>query len=128
MRILQMLLAIALVGGLCGGCRQALPREAPPSVLGVWRTSHPRYEGRYFEIRTTALVIGTGAGEAEEHALRGVACDATGDGLHCTLYYDDTDGAESALAFVYDGDIRLANQEGIAWTRTEASHEASTTN
>jgi hypothetical protein len=126
MRILHMIFVFAFAQALNAGCHEALPREAPELLVGVWKTTNPRYAERYFEIRNTELIIGTSKGEAEVHALRGVESKVADDRLSYALHYGEADGGESILAFYFDGNIRLVNQEDILWTRAKKRDETPT--
>jgi hypothetical protein len=109
----------ALIG--CGGERT---KSVPDELVGVWRTTAPKYADRFLKLTRTAIIFGTG-GEGS-YARTVVAVEKSredGDTLY-TVFYVDAEG-EYKLAFYYEsqngGVIRYKNQRAIAWTRQKGA-------
>ena len=44
----------------------------PGSLLGIWKTTVPKYAGHFFEISTDIVVFATGDGETAVHPIASV--------------------------------------------------------
>jgi hypothetical protein len=64
----RLLLGLMLLGALVAACT---PPDAtvPTELLGKWMTDDSRYAGRTFELRSDAIVFGTGPYSTDFHAL-----------------------------------------------------------
>jgi hypothetical protein len=97
------------------------PVPLPPHLVGVWRTSEPKYADRFVEISDHTVVFGTGGGTRTIHAISHVSfVDERGRLLYTVWYWDGPpdDRVGQTLSFYYDPEprvIRLKNQQDIAW-------------
>jgi len=91
----------ALVAALlwsCAGESEALPA----GLLGVWESHALAYAGRYFELRPTQVIFGTGGHRLSMHPIEFVHSEAVAEGGRLyTLRYrgDDGDSRELRLLF-----------------------------
>ena len=108
------------------GCAEELQ---PPhdDLLGVWKTDAPRYRGRFFEVRSDALVFGTGEFDPSRllRLVGVIPSDSKAtDGEGWILRYREDDGALIDLeVFVRPGPnarLRFANREEV-WRRTRGT-------
>jgi hypothetical protein len=115
-RVLGLLALAFLVG--CG----PEPTDLPPEILGDWTTDAPSYRNRHFEIRTNAIVFGTGEFSADlRHSLVGSETKPGSDGwTDCVLRYREPDGGVSDLGISYRTrpreELRFAHRKEV-WTR-----------
>ena len=75
MRHLVMLFGLLVVSGVFAamfGGRSESSTIMPGSLLGIWRTTVPKYAGRFFEISTDIVVFATGDGETAVHPIASV--------------------------------------------------------
>ena len=92
------------------------------SLLGIWKTTAPRYAGRFFELATDIVVFGTGDGGAEVHSIATVEAVPEDQLRLYTVWYRAGETEESdQLAFRFYHDpvqnlITLKHQEDIPWT------------
>ncbi len=101
----------------------------PPYLLGVWRSTTPGYEDRYFQFAERNLVFGTGGIEGEAYMVAEIESSpvdesAQGDASKRLLFkirYMKMDKLEYELSFYYDPPpaevITFKNQEKLKWTR-----------
>jgi hypothetical protein len=109
---------------LVPGCGRERIKEAPPELLGVWRTDHPDYRDRYMEIRPREIVFGTGAGTSATYLINRLRLSETESRIDYTIYYDNEEGQEYAFSIIYEyqggGQIMLPNQRNMVWRRSPA--------
>ena len=103
------------------GCRSERTTTVPNELVGVWKTSEPRYADRFLELTTTSIVFGAGEGAADIRPISGVQKVREQGGLLYTVLYANAEGREATFSFYYDpappGTIRLKNQRSFEWTR-----------
>ena len=91
------------------------------SFLGVWETSAPKYQDRFFEINKSAIIFGTGRGHSTAFKVDRVVKTVEEKKTVYTILYNDVQGTDFKLAFYYSpnngGVIRFKNQQKIEWTR-----------
>jgi hypothetical protein len=116
----RFLLPITLVATICG-CQPGNGHTVPEHLLGVWKTSHPKYADRYFEIRKDVIIFGQGEGKSEFHAIADVDQSADGESTLYTITHVNHDGQRFTFAFYYrpddHGALWFKNQKDIKWTR-----------
>jgi len=98
----------------------------PDDLIGVWKTSAPQYEDRFFEIKKDQIIFGTGDGNSDTHRINNIEMEKI-RGVESRLYtihYKNLEGQEYKFSFYYDpikhGVIRFKNQDNIVWTREES--------
>lgn len=103
------------------GCHSGDGKTVPEHLLGVWKTTHPKYADRYFEIRKDVVIFGQGEGKSEFHAIASVDQSAEGKSTLYTITHVSHDGQRFTFAFYYYPDdhkaLRFKNQKDIEWTR-----------
>ena len=112
--------ALALIVTIAG-CKPANGQTVPEHLLGVWKTTHPKYADRYFEIRKDVIIFGQGEGKSEFHAIASVDQSAEGKSTLYTITHISHDGQRFTFAFSYlpddNGALRFKNQKDITWMR-----------
>ena len=108
-------------------CESKGPKSIPPEMLGVWKTSAPKYEGCFFELTKDKLSF---ANEAHLDSFvfhrisRIEIITPRAKKLLCTLYYKGSEGQKSEFSFYFDpsdgGSIRFKNQTTIKWVKADA--------
>jgi hypothetical protein len=100
--------------------------DVPDILIGVWKTSAPQYEDRFFEIKKDEIIFGTGEGTFDTHRIKNIEMEEVrgeGSSLY-TIYYKNLEGQEYKFSFYYDpikhGVIRFKNQEKIMWTKEKS--------
>ncbi len=114
-RFFVVLALLTLVLG-CGTKRySALPDE----LVGVWKTSAPKYADRYIELQRHAVVFGTREGTVSRHVIDSVEEAGEAHQILYSISYTE-DGNRYRWSFYYDPvakSIRLKNQIAIVWIR-----------
>ena len=95
----------------------------PHHLLGVWRTSEPKFAGCKIEFRQGRLILGLATGEEERCRIEKVTSAKERDRkLMYTIHYRDSKGQKSTLSFLYDplagGTLQLKNHSET-WERSE---------
>jgi hypothetical protein len=105
------------------GCQCSIKTTAPEDLIGVWKTSAPQYEDRFFEMKKDEIIFGTGPGTFDSHVINKVEMGKVRgeEGKLYTIYYKNQEGVEDKFSFYYNpgkgGAIRFKNQEKIVWTK-----------
>ncbi len=111
---------------LCTTCLVVCTGEAvvPHHLLGVWKTSEPRFAGCKIEFLERGLILGLKDGVDEYHAIKKIeSVEERGRSVWYTIHSKDSEGQESKLSFLYDplsgGTLRLKNHPEI-WKRIDS--------
>ena len=119
-RFIAVLITILVFVWHCGG-----EEIAPDDVMGVWKTSSPKYADRYFEITKERITFGIGEGNFEIYFIKKIRMKQFPQDKSrlYTIYYEDDKGGEYTFAFYYyhenGGVIRLKNQREIEWKKDQ---------
>ncbi len=117
-------LAVLALCTLILGCGTKPYLTLPDELVGVWKTSAPKYADRYFELKRDTIVFGTGGGTASRHVIDRIEEAREGYQTLYTIFYTD-DGTQYQWSFYYDPahgkSIRLKHQASIVWTRKRNS-------
>lgn len=120
MRLFTKVLILLAVTVGCNTAGEVVPM--PPAMVGTWTTDDARYEGRFFELTPTTLVIGTGEGRATSYSIAALHLtqDEQGRDVHRVDYVDA--GTTHSMAFYFSaaepgGAVRMQNQPTIVWRK-----------
>ncbi len=107
------------------GCESKEPTTLHGELLGVWKTSTPKYEGCFFEI-TKDLIIFANRDLLEVfnvNVISKIEKTQKEKQILYTIYYKRWKGEEYKLSFYYDpsegGAIRFKNQKEIEWGKAD---------
>jgi hypothetical protein len=95
----------------------------PDHLLGVWKTSEPKFAGCKIEFRQGVLILGLKNGEEEHLAIKKIESVEERDrSVRHTVHYKDADGQKSKLTLLhsppFDGTLQLKNSPEI-WKKTD---------
>ncbi len=111
------------------GCKLWRDTSLPDKLIGVWKTSEPRYSERFFELRKGIIVFGTGGDSISTYPITDVNKVVEKGKTLFTIYYANKAGQEYQLSFYYEeangGLIRFKNQKQIVWKKEEFSDSPS---
>ena len=120
MKLRRAFLVIALLAAMVG-CESGKEKTVPDDLLGVWKTSEPRYADRFFELRKDAIIFGTGGDNADTYPVDSVEKTHDEEGLLYHIYYLNLEGEQYTFSIYHDttnhGVIRLKNQKHFAWKK-----------
>ncbi|MFQ5988857.1 MAG: hypothetical protein ACE5K9_02965 [Candidatus Methylomirabilales bacterium] len=109
-------LLIAMVG-----CQSGNGKTVPDDLLGVWKTSEPKYANRFFELKKDAVIFGTGKDNADTYPVDSIEKTRDEEGLLYHIYYLNVQGQRYTFSIYYDatnhGVIRFKNQKHFTWKR-----------
>jgi hypothetical protein len=95
-------------------------RNIPSELIGIWRTSDPRYGDRYIEIDPVSISFGTGNATLTNGFVKHVEVIPERSRTLYTISYTNNDET-GQCSFYYieekERTIYLKNQSGIAWTK-----------
>lgn len=92
----------------------------PVSILGIWVTDDPRYEGRGFDLSNDNVVLHLGEGLTSSHEIRSIRRLQVGDSWDYEITYASPDGDQTLDFFVHPGGIlRLKNPPDVIWRRPD---------
>lgn len=108
-------------------CESKGPKPIPPGMLGVWKTSEPKYEGCFFELTKEKISFANKA-YLESFLIHKISkiviTTPRAEKILCTVYYKDSEGQKYEFSFYYDpsdgGSIRFKNQSTIKWVKADA--------
>ncbi|MBW2039487.1 MAG: hypothetical protein JRI46_07830 [Deltaproteobacteria bacterium] len=108
------------------GCQCEKNRSVPNDLIGMWKTSAPKYADRLFEFKKDAVIFGTGEGNFDTYAITNIEIEKIREekGILYTIYYENREGEEYKFSFYYypenRGVIRFKNQKQIMWTKEKS--------
>jgi len=104
------------------GCEPERKIIVPDHLVGLWKTSAPKYADRYFEFTKKMLIFKVGEEEIAIHQIKDFEKFGDGEDTRYTITYLSL-GGKYKFSFSYDpandGLITIANQKGVQWTRKE---------
>ncbi len=96
----------------------------PQHLIGVWKTSAPKYEDRYLKISKDMLIFGVGNGEEISHFVGKIKVKKENKKILYTFHYKDSEGEKWTLTIEVLSDIggiiKLKNRDEI-WKKVETS-------
>ena len=91
----------------------------PDPFVGIWKTTAPKYAGRFFQITKDIVVFSIGDGQTDMHPITNVEFVVEQGRSLYTISYLSPQGEEYEFPFYYnpadDGVIRFKNQREMAW-------------
>lgn len=116
--LLAFIILTVLFGYRCGK-KNTVPEE----LLGVWKTSAPKYKDCFLELTKVAIIFKTAEGEDDYNNIKSIKKKKIPN-EKCILYtisYLDRERQEFKFPIYYDlannGVIRFKNQPRISWTK-----------
>lgn len=120
MKRTSIVVAFAILAGLFG-CGRERTKTVPDELVGIWKTSAPKYADTHIELSRTAITFGAGEAGSYVRVVSSVEKVREGGNTLYTVFYVDAQGVEYKLAFYYEpgngGVMRWKNQQSIAWSR-----------
>ena len=112
-RMVNILLLILI---LLVGCEREV--VVPQHLIGVWKTSAPKYADRWIKINERTVIYGIGKSEIASYAIDRIDMKKGEDRATVyTFYLVDAEGGKDTLALTYaphsGGTFRIENSEGI---------------
>jgi hypothetical protein len=117
-RFIAVLITLIVFGWQCGN-----NEISSDDLIGVWKTSEPKYTDRSFEITKGTITFGIGEGNFEIYSIKKIRMEKIAEekSILYTIYYENSDGDENIFAFYYTpekgGIIRFKNQRQIEWEK-----------
>jgi hypothetical protein len=106
------------------GCSQTV--TVPQHLIGVWKTSAPKYADRHFAFDEYYVSFGVGGGEELFHPIREIETDEDSKGTTYTIHYEDAEKEEWTLEISYNpengGIVRMKNSNDI-WKKIESGDQ-----
>jgi hypothetical protein len=97
------------------------PSPLPDELVGVWKTSDPKYSDRYLDLSKASIIFGTGKETIDANFISNVE-KLPGDGaILYTVHFHHLEGPEDKVSFYYaarnDGIIWFKNQGHVVWSK-----------
>jgi len=107
------------------GCQFFQNDDVPEELLGVWKTSSPRYEDCSLKLDSDWVIFQNGLNTLNMNRITTVKETTEDNKTLYHIYYKDMKGQEYTLSFYYlqkaDRDlIRFQHQTEIAWLKHES--------
>jgi hypothetical protein len=116
------IIALTVFVSYCGD--KGIP---PDEILGVWKTSEPKYADRSFGIGKESITFGIGKRNFKTYLTKKIHVQQfpQDNSRLYTIYYEDDEGEKGQFAFYYyyenGGVIRLKNQRNIEWKKEQGN-------
>jgi len=113
--------AVVLVLVLAG-CGPESTKTVPGDLVGIWKTSAPKYADTFIELTRTTITFGSGEKGTHLRSVVKVTKERDEAGTLYTVFYTDSGGQEYRFAFYHDpadGALRWKNQRTIAWVKAK---------
>jgi hypothetical protein len=107
------------------GCQSKKVSTFPDEVLGVWRTSAPKYQDCFVELAKNLIIFAnlTAIDNIQINCIQEIEEIRKGKRLLYIIHYEDAKGQEYKFPLYYDpskgGVIRFKNQQQIEWTKMD---------
>jgi hypothetical protein len=119
MKSTRIVAALAILVSLIG-CGPERTKTAPDELIGIWRTTDPKYADRFLGLTRDTISFGTGGEGFYTRSIVAVEKIREDGNTLYTIFYVDAEG-EYKFSFYYEpasgGVIRYKNQRAIAWTK-----------
>jgi hypothetical protein len=100
------------------------PTPLPEELVGVWKTSNPKYADRYLSLTRATIIFGTSKGTIDLNFISNVEKTLQDKAILYTVYFHRSEGEEDNVSFYYDpkngGIIKFKNQTHIAWIKDDS--------
>jgi hypothetical protein len=120
MKLTSVAFAIGLLATTLG-CQSGNGKTVPDNLLGVWKTSDPKYADRFIEIKNDLIIFGTGGENSNFHAIVDIDQSREGKFIVYTITHLNHYGQRYKLSLYYDpfngGTIQFKNRKHIIWTK-----------
>ena len=113
--------AVVLVLVLAG-CGPESTKTVPGDLVGIWKTSAPKYADTFIELTRSTITFGAGEKGTHLRSVVKVTKERDEAGTLYTVFYTDPGGQEYKFAFYHDpadGVLRWKNQRTIAWVKAK---------
>ena len=124
MKSKAILVALAILTSFFG-CESETSRTVPGDLLGVWKTTAPKYKDCYFELREDMIIFVNEVllKEGDVNSISKIEKTRKGKRVLYTIHYQDREGLEYEFSFFYNparpGSLRLQNQLQIEWRKID---------
>lgn len=95
----------------------------PEDLIGMWKSSAPKYSECFFELTENTIILGTREKTITTHAITNIKTEKISEekSILYAISYTNQEGQKYKLSFYYDpangGVIRFKNQQNIVWTK-----------
>lgn len=117
------LIVVLMMLTLCFGLHCGYERTAPNELVGIWKTSAPKYADRFFKLDQDTITIGQGGDAFEIYVIKKIHVKKIPEerSILYTIYYENEEVDAYKFAFYYSpengGSIRLQYQKNIIWKK-----------
>lgn len=91
--------------------------KIPPKLTGTWKTTNPRYAGRFMKITKNEIWLGIGENQVNKYAIKKIKKENKGYKIFfCVIQCKNNAGDQFNFSFIYDSantTIKFAHQAGI---------------
>lgn len=107
------------------GCQSKGPATVPDELLGVWKTSAPKYKRCFFEITKDSITFANRdvSEGLDVNIISKIEKTHEEKQILYTIHYKKRKGEECKLPFYYNpskgGTIRFKNQKEIEWRKAD---------
>ena len=120
------LFTVLMVLTIFFGWQCGYEKIAPNELVGIWKTSEPRYADRFIKIDQDTITFGTGEKNFEIYSIKKIYMKKVPkeSSILYTIHYKNGEGVWCKFAFYYSpingGVIRLKNQRQMVWTKEQS--------
>ena len=82
----QALLIFTLLAAIVG-CQPATEKTIPDDLLGVWKTSEPKYADRFFEFKKDAIIFATRENNTDTYSVASIEQTHDEGGVLYNIHY-----------------------------------------
>lgn len=95
----------------------------PDELVGIWKTTEPKYRGSFFELTNERIIIGTIQGQVDSNMIKKIEKEEipSEKRILYSIFYSDPQGLESKFFIYYypsNHEIRFKNQQQFAWRKS----------
>lgn len=116
----EWLALLTLLGALPAACSKGHIKEMPEELIGVWRTSEPRYRDRFMEFRLEEVIISQGEAGAPVYPLDYLTKEVLTGKVRYTIHWKVEGDRYSMAVDLPEGTtdrLVFPNQQDMVWRR-----------
>ncbi|MEW6667581.1 MAG: hypothetical protein AB1512_20430 [Thermodesulfobacteriota bacterium] len=115
-------LLVMLAAMVWVGCQDSMQKSVPLHLIGVWETSHPRYNGCLLEITAEQIIFQNPTTGLGINFIRGIRTTPAERKTIYDIEYQDREGGHFTLSLYYSRTqeqdlIQFKNQPDLQWRR-----------
>jgi hypothetical protein len=96
-------------------------QSMPDSMIDIWVTDHPEYQGCFLKITPARIIFGDPEGNSDESHIKKVSTEKKDQAIAVTISYINNQEVSFSIELLYSNEdggwLSIKNQPGVVWKR-----------